>query len=52
MIFDTDILIWVQRGNKKAATLIDRTDERFISIQTFMELFQGARNQIQHKQVK
>ena len=49
MIFDTDIFIWAQRGNEKAAKLIDQTDERFISIQTYMELFQGARSKSEHK---
>jgi predicted nucleic acid-binding protein len=52
MIFDTDILIWVQRGNKKAATLIENEDDRFISVQTHMELLQGARNKTHHKYVK
>lgn len=42
MIFDTDILIWVQRGNLKAASLIDKTTEKLISIQTYMELLQCA----------
>ena len=52
MIFDTDILIWVQRGNRKAAKLIDNTDERYLSIQTYMELLQGADNKVHHKNVK
>ena len=52
MIFDTDILIWVQRGNKKAARLIENEDIRFISVQTHMELLQGARNKPHHKYVK
>jgi len=52
MIFDTDILIWVQRGNKKAATLIEGDEDRFISVQTYMELLQGARNKTHHKYIK
>lgn len=52
MIFDTDILIWVQRGNKKAAALIENEGKRFISVQTHMELLQGARNKTDHKYIK
>ena len=52
MIFDTDILIWVQRGNEKAAQLINRTEERKISIQTYMELLQNASSKQQHKYIK
>ena len=48
MIFDTDVLIWVQRGNRKAARLIDRTEERFLSIYSYLELLQGAKNKDQH----
>lgn len=51
MIFDTDILIWVQRGDKKAAALIEKEQERYLSIQSFMELLQGAANKNQHKYV-
>lgn len=52
MIFDTDIFIWVQRGNRKAANLIDATPERYLSVQTFMELLQGAKDKAQQRIVK
>lgn len=52
MIFDTDIFIWAQRGNEKVARAIDRAEERFLSIQTYMELLQGAKNKEQHKYIK
>lgn len=52
MVFDTDIFIWVQRGNKKAARLIDEDGERYLSVQSYMELLQCARNRSQQKLVK
>ena len=52
MIFDTDILIWVQRGNDKSARLIEKDKDRYLSIQSYMELLQGARNKTHHKYVK
>ncbi len=52
MIFDTDIFIWVERGNEKAAKLMEQAEEKFLSIQTYMELLQCAKNKTQHKQVK
>ncbi|RDH86842.1 MAG: VapC toxin family PIN domain ribonuclease [endosymbiont of Escarpia spicata] len=52
MIYDTDILIWVQRGNEKAAKLIEKDKERHLSIQSYMELLQGAKNKAHHKYVK
>lgn len=52
MIFDTDIFIWVQRGNKKAARLMEKSASRNLSIQTYMELLQCAQNKTQHKYVK
>ncbi len=44
MIFDTDVLIYAQRGTRRAALAIDAADERFVSVQSLMELLQGARD--------
>lgn len=52
MIFDTDIFIWVQQGNEKAARLMENTEHRYLSIQTYMELLQSARDKTQHEYVK
>lgn len=52
MLFDSDILIWVQRGNPKAARLIERTSERFISAQSYMELLQCAQDKAQHRIIR
>ena len=48
MIFDTDIFIWIQRGNSRAARLVEREEERLLSVQTYMELLQCAENRNQH----
>ncbi len=52
MIFDTDVLIWVQRGNLKAAKLIEKSSKRIISIFTYMELLQHASSKKQHQYTK
>jgi len=52
MIFDTDIFIWTQRGNEKAAKLLEKTEEKCLSVQTYMELLQCAKNKTQRKHVK
>jgi len=48
MIFDTDIFIWVQLGNSKAARLINRSEERYLSVYSYIELLQSAKNKQQH----
>ncbi len=48
MLFDTDMFIWVQRGNRKAARLIDRAPERYLAVYAYMELLQSAQNKQQH----
>ena len=52
MIFDTDIFIWVQRGNQKAARLISHEKERYLSIFSYLELLQSAKNKQQHEYTK
>lgn len=51
MLFDTDILIWVQRGNHLAAALVEKEEKRCISVLTYMELLQGAREKRQHEYI-
>ncbi len=48
MIFDTDIFIWIQRGSSKAANLLDKDYERLLSVHSYMELLQGAKDKKQH----
>lgn len=52
MIFDTDIFIWAQRGNSKALMLMENSPERFLSVQTYMELLQCAADKKQHQYIK
>jgi len=52
MIFDTDIFIWVQRGNHKAAMLMEATKVRYLSVQTYMELLQCAKDKGQQRTIK
>ena len=52
VIFDTDVLISVLRGSAKAARAVDGVDERAISVVTYMELLQGARNKEEMRAIK
>lgn len=52
VIFDTDVFIWIQRGNLKAARLVERDEERLLSVQSYMELLQCAQNRQQHEYTK
>jgi predicted nucleic acid-binding protein len=52
MIFDTDILIWIQKGNEKAAALVDGSAERYLSVLSYMELLQDVASKKQHHVVK
>ena len=52
MLFDTDVLIWVFRGNRRAARRVDSTEGRRISVVTYMELMQGARDRREVRAIK
>jgi len=52
VIFDTDVFIWMQRGNRRAAALVDATPERFLSVQSYMELLQCAQDRKQQRLIK
>jgi len=44
VIFDTDVLIWFLRGDRRAAELIESEPDREASIISLMELIQAARS--------
>ena len=52
MIFDTDVMIWAFRGNRKALKAIDDADARAVSCVTYMELLQGVRNKDEMREMK
>ena len=52
MLFDTDVLIWVLRGNRQAAEIVEANEDRCVSIVTYMELLQGARDRREVKSIQ
>lgn len=44
MIFDTDVIIWALRGNKRATNAMDRAESLEISVVSYMELLHGVRD--------
>jgi predicted nucleic acid-binding protein len=52
MLFDTDVLIWALRGHEGAASLLEATEERWISAITYMELIRGARDRQQVRELR
>jgi predicted nucleic acid-binding protein len=51
VIFDTDVLIWAQRGSQKAARAINELKDRYVSVWTYMELLQAAQSRKQHEHI-
>jgi predicted nucleic acid-binding protein len=52
VIFDTDVLIYAQRGLRQAALAIDSAEDRCVSVLSLMELLQGARDKADLKTIK
>ena len=52
MLFDTDVLIWMFRGMKKAAQLVNGTPKRQLSIINYMEILQGAKSKFEQLSYK
>jgi predicted nucleic acid-binding protein len=52
MLFDTDVFIWAQRGNRPAVQVMEQAPERLLSVLTYMELLQAAQHARQHAHVK
>jgi predicted nucleic acid-binding protein len=52
VIFDTDVLIWGQKGNKKAIELITSSELLQVSAQSYMEILQQVRDRRELQKVK
>jgi predicted nucleic acid-binding protein len=52
MIFDTDVLIWVERAHPLATRWVNEASTRHISAQTYLELLQYAENKEQQAKTK
>ena len=52
MLFDTDIFIWVQRGNTKAASLIEGSEKATCLSAAYIKLAEPPLNEKQHQQTK
>ncbi len=52
MLFDTDVFIWAQRGNRHATEVMAAEPGRFLSVQTLLELLQCAQNRRQQADIK
>jgi len=44
MQFDTDVLIWLLRGRERAGKVVAGDQDRSLSVVSYMELLQGARD--------
>lgn len=52
MLFDTDVIVWALRGNRKAAERIDEAPSLQVSAVTYMELLRGARDRREQKAIQ
>lgn len=52
MLFDSDVIIWGLRGNKKALEFLTKTPDVYISIITHMEILRGAYDKKEYTLIK
>jgi hypothetical protein len=52
MMFDTDVLIWFFRGNRRATDMIEGQPQREVSIVSVMELYRGARSREESRSLR
>lgn len=52
MLIDTDVMIWLMRGNDRAASAVQETWPRSIAIVTYMEMVHGLRSREQIRAAK
>jgi hypothetical protein len=52
VIFDTDVFIWLFRGNARSAEAVEAEHERRISIITYMELIQGVKDRQEARTIR
>ena len=52
MLFDTDVLIWHQRESTEASRALAEADARTLSIMSYIELMQGARDRHDTREIR
>jgi predicted nucleic acid-binding protein len=52
LVVDTDVLIEIERSNRRIALAFQAVEDKAISAQTWMEWVQGARDKAQLKRIK
>ncbi|HMS26324.1 MAG TPA: type II toxin-antitoxin system VapC family toxin [Burkholderiaceae bacterium] len=52
VLIDSDVLIWLTRGNTNALAMVQNTPDWVISAVSYMELAQGCRNKTELKAIQ
>ena len=52
VIFDSDMLIWLLRGHTGAAKAVEDAPERYLSVQSYMEILQGAKDRLEQGMIR
>lgn len=52
MIVDSEVLIWLLRGSRKAAQAIDEAEGKAVSVVTYMELVRRSRDEDEMRIIK